>query len=164
MEQNFIRGSSSIVRLEVHVSYKVKYCHKVFDFVEVKNRCEAIFREVAAELRIEIKEIGFDRDHVHMDIMMLHTQRLCDINKTFKGTSGRKLLKEFPFLKKKYFWGSGLWGAQAYGDSVGRDPTIIRNYVKNQGVGRPEHKLTDYWHTTSLSDTSFTKGAETGGY
>ena len=100
MEQDFVRGSSSIVRLEIHVSYKVKYCHKIFDFVEVKNRCEAIFREVAIKIGVTIKEIGFDRNHVHMDILMMHTHRLCDVNKAFKGTSGRKLLEEFPFLKK----------------------------------------------------------------
>ena len=142
--EEFHRGSSSITRIELHVSYKVKYCHKVFDIAEVKQRCSEIFFEVAEQQRIVITEIGFDGDHVHMDIMMLHTQRLCDVNKMFKGTSGRKLLKEFPILKKKYFWGSGFWGGQAYCDSVGRDPTIIRNYVKNQGVGRKEISLRSF--------------------
>src|SRR3989344_595720 len=88
MEQNFVRGSSSIVRLEVHVSYKVKYCHKVFDFVDVKNRCEVIFREVAAEMRIEIKEIGFDRDHVPMvsvkaDFFYFNSHLCCDFTKNY---------------------------------------------------------------------------------
>ncbi|HLC77089.1 MAG TPA: IS200/IS605 family transposase [archaeon] len=150
--EEFHRGSSSVTRLEIHVSYKVKYCHKVFDISEVKQRCQEIFFEVAALHRITIKEIGFDGDHVHMDIMILHTQRLCDINKAFKGTSGKKILQEFPEIKRKYFWGSGLWGGQAYGDSVGRDPTIIRNYVKNQGVGRKEMPLSTFFkmNTTSL--------------
>ena len=150
--EEFHRGSSSVTRIELHVSYKVKYCHKVFDFVEVKQRCQQIFYEVAALYNIVIKEIGFDGDHMHMDIMILHTQRLCDINKAFKGTSGAKLLKEFPEIKKKYFWGSGLWGKQAYGDSVGRDPAVIRNYVKNQGVGRKEMSLNTFFkiNTTSL--------------
>lgn len=150
--EEFHRGSSSVTRLEIHVSYKVKYCHKVFDISEVKQRCQEIFFEVAALHRITIKEIGFDGDHVHMDIMILHTQRLCDINKAFKGTSGKKILQEFPEIKRKYFWGSGLWGGQAYGDSVGRDPTIIRNYVKNQGAGRKEMPLSTFFkmNTTSL--------------
>ena len=134
--EEFHKGSSSVTRIEMHVSYKVRYCHKIFDISEVKGRCEEILREVAQNLKVTIKEMGFDGNHVHMDIMILHTQRLCDINKSFKGTSGRKLLSEFPALEKKYFWGSGLWGSQAYGDSVGRDPTIIRNYVKNQGFWR----------------------------
>ena|SRR3989338_602000 len=152
MEEEFHRGSSSITRIELHVSYKVKYCHKVFDFVEVKQRCQQIFYEVAALYNIMIKEIGFDGDHVHMDILIRHTQRLCDINKAFKGTSGAKLLKEFPEIKKKYFWGSGLWGGQAYGDSVGREPSVIRNYVKNQGTGRKELSLNSFFkiNTTGL--------------
>jgi putative transposase len=137
----FTRGSSSITRLEFHVSYKVKYCHKVFDFSEVKKRCEEIFFDVAALLRITITEIGFDGDHVHMDLVLRNTHRTCDVDKAFKGTSGRKLLQEFPQIKRKYFWGSGFWGEQAYWDSVGRDPEIIRNYVKNQGKGRKEKTL-----------------------
>ncbi len=150
--EEFHRGSSSVTRIELHVSYKVKYCHKVFDISEVKQRCQEIFFEVAALQRITIKEIGFDGDHVHMDIMILHTQRLCDINKAFKGTSGKKLLQEFPEIKRKYFWGSGFWGGQAYGDSVGRDPTIIRNYVKDQGTGRKEMPLNTFLkiNTTGL--------------
>ncbi len=137
----FIKGSSSITRIELHVSYKVRYCHKVFDFVEVKQRCQEIFFEVAARYNIVIDEIGFDSNHVHMDIQIRNTHRLCDVDKAFKGTSGRKLLEEFPIIKKKYFWGSGFWGGQAYGDSVGRDPTIIKNYVRNQGQHRKEKSL-----------------------
>ena len=140
----FVRGSSSITRLEFHVSYKVKYCHKVFDFSEVKQRCEEIFFEVASLLKITITEIGFDDDHVHMDLQMRHTHRTCDVDKAFKGTSGRKLLTEFPQIKKRYFWGSGFWGGQAYWDSVGRDPEVIRNYVKNQGKGRKEISLKNF--------------------
>jgi putative transposase len=123
------------------VSYKVKYCHKVFDFSEVKKRCEEIFFDVAALLRVTITEIGFDGDHVHMDLVLRNTHHTCDVDKAFKGTSGRKLLQEFPQIKRKYFWGSGFWGEQAYWDSVGRDPEIIRNYVKNQGKGRKEKTL-----------------------
>src|SRR3989338_4149455 len=110
----FVRGSSSVTRLEIHVSYKVRYCHKIFDFVEVKQRCQEIFFEVATLYSIRIIEIGFDGDHVHMDIQIKNTHRMCDVDKRFKGTSGRKLLEEFPEIKKKYFWGS-----QGYGDSVG---------------------------------------------
>ena len=142
---DFVRGSSSITRIELHVSYKVRYCHKVFDFVEIKQRCQEIFFEVAALHRIVIKEIGFDGDHVHMDILIRNTQRLCDVDKIFKGTSGRKLLREFPEIKKNYFWGSGFWGSQGYGDSVGRDPEVIRNYVKRQGKQRKEKSLRNFF-------------------
>ena len=162
MNQDFVKGSHSIMRLEAHLSYKVKFCHKIFDFIEVKNRCEEIFREVAAEMCIEIKEIGFDRDHTHMDVLYSHKLSICQINKAFKGKSGRIILHEFPLLKKQLFWGSGLWGRQKYGDSVGRDPTIIRNYVKNQGKGRPERSLIEFTYPQSKRPTQ-REGAVTGG-
>ena len=146
----FIRGSSSYTRIELHVSYKARYCHKVFDFVEVKERCKQIFFEVAEKIRVKIIEIGFDGDHVHMDIQIRNTHRMCDVDNVFKGTSGRKLLKEFPELKKKYFWGSGFWGDQGYGDSVGQNREVIRNYVKNQGKDRKEISLINFVNTIGL--------------
>ena len=119
-------------------------CHKVFDFVEVKNRCQEIFYEVAELHGIVITEIGFDSNHVHADVQIRNTQCACDIDKWFKGTSGRKLLAEFPAIKRRYFWDSGFWGSQAYTDSVGRNPDIIRNYVKNQGKNRKELTLKSF--------------------
>ena len=60
--EEFHIGSSSITRIELHVSYKVKYCHKVFDITEFKNRCEEIFRAAAENLKVIIKEMSFDGD------------------------------------------------------------------------------------------------------
>ncbi len=56
------RRSSANGRALFHFMFKVKYCHKIFDDKQVKNRCETIFREVAQEHGFEIGEIGFDRD------------------------------------------------------------------------------------------------------
>jgi len=57
----------------------------------------------------------------------------CDqIAKTLKGRTGRKLLKEFPAIKHRFFWGSGLWSPVIYGDSLGREPDQIMEYIRNQ--------------------------------
>ena len=46
-------------------------------------------------------------------------------------------MKEFPYLKKKYFWGSGLWSPAIYFDSLGeRTVTDMDEYVRGQGVQR----------------------------
>ena len=129
----YIRGSSSFTRLEEHVTFKVKYCRRVFDCLEFQARCREIFRQVAEEQGVIIHEMGFDGDHVHMDWQFKPTHRLTDLAKAFKGTSGRKLLHEFPEIKSKYFWGSGLWSGVIFGDTVGKDPEQIRTYVRNQG-------------------------------
>ena len=126
--------SSSVGRNVLHMSFKAKYCHEVFNDVQVEKRCEEIFRKVSEEHRWFLREIGFDMDHVHITIDA-GTKGPEDVAKALKGTSGRKLLKEFPYLKKKYFWGSGLWSPAIYFDSLG-ERTIVEmdDYTRNQGM------------------------------
>ena len=109
--------SSSVGRNVLHMSFKAKYCHAVFNDVQVEKRCEESFRKVSEEHRLILREIGFDMDHVHITIDA-GTKGPEDVAKALKGTSGRKLLKEFTYLKKQYFWGSGLWSPAIYFDSL----------------------------------------------
>lgn len=128
---NLIRRSHSIGRMVVHLSFKIKYCHKVFRYEYFKERCKEIFFEVSKKYNIMILEIGFDLDHVHM-IVDIGLHSIVQVCKWFKGNSGYKLLKEFPEIKQKYFWGSGLWAPTKFFDSVGRDYDSISEYVKSQ--------------------------------
>jgi len=119
--------SSSISKLEAHISFKVKYCHNIFF-------CEEIFRKVESREGFTFHEIGFDENHIHLDIDLGPTYTVADVAKKLKGTSGRKLLKEFLHMKKKYFWGSGLWSPTVYFDSVGdQNSDEIGAYVRDQG-------------------------------
>ena len=126
--------SSSVGRNVLHMSFKVKYCHEIFNDVQVEKRCEEIFKKVSEEHRWFLREIGFDKDHVHITIDA-GTKGPEDVAKALKGTSGRKLLTEFPYLKKTYFWGSGLWSPTIYFDSLG-ERTIVEmdDYTQNQGM------------------------------
>jgi putative transposase len=126
--------SSSIGRNVLHLSFKAKYCHEIFNDTQVEKRCEEIFKEVSEKYRWILREIGFDKDHVHITIDA-GTKGPEDVAKALKGASGRKLLKEFPNLKKTYFWGSGLWSPTIYFDSLG-ERTIVEmdDYTRNQGM------------------------------
>jgi len=112
----------------------VKYCHEIFNDTEVEKRCEEIFQEVSEQKRWLLRETGFDRDHVHITIDA-GTNGPADVAKALKGTSGRGLLTEFSYLKKKYFWGSGLWSPAIYFDSLGERTVMdMDEYVRDQGV------------------------------
>jgi len=128
---DLISYSSSIGRAVFHIGFKAKYCHKIFGIEEVRNRCREIFLGVAEEHKIPVYKIGFDDDHVHFEAD-IGLKSIPEIAKLFKGTSGYKLLKEFPYLKKKYFWGSGLWSPVVYFDSVGQNHEIISDYIASQ--------------------------------
>ena len=104
-----------------------------------QQRCEEIFREVESREGFTLHEIGFDKNHVHLDIDLGPTYTVADVAKKLKGTSGRKLLKEFPHMKRKYFWGSGLWSPAVYFDSVGdQNSEEIGAYVRNQGRNKKD--------------------------
>ena len=116
------------------MGFKVKFCHKIFDNKKVEKRYAEIFHEVSEKYGLILDEIGFDRDHVHIDINGGPNYAPKHIAKLLKGTSGRKLLKEFPYLKNEYFWGSGMWNPSYYFDSMGsRTKEEIDRYIRNQG-------------------------------
>ena len=131
---NFTSYSSSYGRLELHVCFKVKYCHKVFGMEQVRHRCEEIFFATAKKHGMAIREIGFDQDHVHLIVQLNPSMSVSQMAKLLKGTSGKLLLREFPHMKSKYFWGSGLWSPTVYFDSIGQEPEQISGYVRNQGI------------------------------
>ena len=128
--------SSSVGRNVLHLRFKVKYCHEIFNDTEVEKRCEETFQEVSEQKRWLLRETGFDKDHVHITIDA-GTNGPADVAKALKGTSGKKLLKEFSYLKKKYFWRSGLWSPAIYFDSLGERTVMdMDEYVRDQGVQR----------------------------
>lgn len=128
--------SSSIGRNVLHLSFKTKYCHNIFNDTQVQKRCEEIFREVCKKHRWILREIGFDQNHVHITIDV-GTKGPEDVAKALKGTSGKKILSEFPDIKKTFFWGSGFWSPTIFFDSLGeRTITDMDAYAQNQGLPR----------------------------
>ena len=142
--------SSSVGKNVMHVCFKAKYCHKIFDDGLVKGRCEEIFRETAGRYGMEIREMGFDRDHVHVTVDAGPNHSPASMAKALKGNSGHRLLREFPHLKRRYFWGSGLWSPAYFFDSMGdRTSEEIDEYVRNQGkrekkADAKQRTLTDF--------------------
>ena len=99
--------SSSVGKNVLHLSFKTKYCHNIFNFPEVQKRCEEIFREVCEKRRWALREIGFDQDHVHITIDA-GTKGPEDVAQALKGTAGKKLLKEFPYIKGNILLGKWI--------------------------------------------------------
>lgn len=78
--------------------------------------------------------MGFDKNHVHLYVEITHKYSVAEIVKVLKGRSGHEILKRYPKIKKKYFYGSGFWNPAYYFESVGDTTTgHMRNYVRKQG-------------------------------
>ena len=131
MQREIRKYAHGLCSIYVHMSFKVKYCHEVFGNKKFREACQACFRETAEEYKINVFSMGFDLNHVHM-ILDLGKYDEPYVRKLFKGRSGRFLLEKFPEVKKKDFYGSGLWGRQYYCYSIGSDMKMLQNYVAKQ--------------------------------
>ncbi len=140
MKFNPVRYSSQVGEAWLDFSFKVKYCHKIFDNFAYRNACLALFRKALKHYDIRCKddEIGFDNDHLHM-ILDIGLKSRPQIAKELKGFVGRKFFMLFPELKKPkneggLFWDSGLWNPASYSSQPHNLKHSI-DYVKKQKYG-----------------------------
>ena len=107
MEKNR-KGSHSIYQLQVHIVWSTKYRYKVLQN-EVQLRCRDLIRQSCNALDIQILKGVVSKDHIHLHLSYPPKVSISEIIRRLKGRSARKLLQEFPHLKKRY-WGGHLWG------------------------------------------------------
>jgi len=131
MEKDTVSYAHAQYRIWVHLSLKVKYTHEVFEIREFREACQNLMIEIFEKHKIEYDTIGFDSNHFHV-ILDMALWNVSNLVKVIKGTSGKKLLKEFPWIKKKYFYGSGFWSGTKYVYSIGRNKESMRKYVAKQ--------------------------------
>ena len=130
MKSNPTRYSSAVGEVWVMATFKVKYCHKIFDILGVRELTDALLHQAFSLYQIRCRKLAFDSDHVHMIIDMgLYSKP--EIAKKLKGYTGEKLLSMVPWLKKTKFWGSGLWNP-AYDIRSVNDMVMYERYLDKQ--------------------------------
>ena len=113
MKINPTRYSSAVGEIWVMATFKVKYCHKIFDILAVRELTDALINEAFQVYKIRHKKLAFGADHAHMIIDMgMYSKK--EIAKNIKGYVARNLFRLMPWLKANkweggYFWDSGFW-------------------------------------------------------
>ena len=124
------RYSSAVGEIWVMATFKVKYCHKIFDMAAVRLLCDALLHEAFALYKVRCQKLAFDSDHVHMIVDLgLHSK--IELAKKIKGYVGKHLFRLLPWLKKWRFWDSGLWNP-AYDIRNVNDMGIYKRYLDRQ--------------------------------
>jgi REP element-mobilizing transposase RayT len=113
MKTNPTRYSSAVGEVWVMATFKIKYCHKIFDILAVRELCEALLQEAFQLYRIRSRKLAFDSDHVHI-ILDMGLYGKSEIAKKIKGYVARNIFLLMPWLKANrwqggYFWDSGFW-------------------------------------------------------
>jgi putative transposase len=130
MKINPTRYSSAVGEIWVMATFKIKYCHKIFDVQGYRELTEALLHQAFSKYKINCRKLAFDSDHVHI-ILDMGLYGKIEIAKNIKGYVGQKLLNMLPNLKKKKFWGSGLWNP-AYDIRSINDMAFYERYLDKQ--------------------------------
>lgn len=90
-----------------------------------------MFYGTAERFGHEILSLEIADGHVHLFVETDPTWSPAEIAKQFKGYSGRMVLKRWPDIKRRYFWGSGLWKAGYYVGTTGAvSEEVVRRYIE----------------------------------
>ncbi len=130
MKTNPTRYSSAVGDIWVMATFKVKYCHKIFDVLAVRELADALFNQAFSIYNIRCTKLSFDSDHVHM-ILDMGLKSKIELAKKLKGYVAKKLFALLPWLKDQKFWSSGLWNP-AYDIRSISDMAFYNRYLDKQ--------------------------------
>lgn len=124
------QGSHSVYQLQVHVVFCTKYRYRVLRG-EIQERCRDLIRQVCDALDIRIIKGVVSSDHVHLHLSYPPKHSVSEIMRRIKGRSARKLLQEYPTLRKRY-WGGHFWGIGYGAWSTGEiTEDIVNEYLEH---------------------------------
>jgi putative transposase len=118
-----------------HIQLTVKYRRSVFEPHVEKVFIDTVqgFKERYA---IEISEIGFDQNHVHLLCRFLPKYSGGQVIKLIKNITAKAICAQTPSIKK-FLWGGEFWTDGYYIATIGAkgNKTVIENYIRKQGRG-----------------------------
>lgn len=117
--------------LKYHLVWVTKYRKPVMSG-KVAYRIRELVREICSTYNVQILRGHVSKDHVHIFISMPPQVSVGKIAQYIKGKTSRKLLDEFPPLKKQ-FWGQHFWARGYFAVSSGSiTDEMIMDYIANQ--------------------------------
>ena len=113
-----------------HVVFIPKYRKRVI-FGEIRRYLGEVFRRLAEQRESRIEEGHLMSDHVHMMISIPPKYSVSQVIGYIKGKSAIHIAREFAG-RKRNFVGQHFWARGYFVSTVGRDETVIREYIRHQ--------------------------------
>lgn len=135
--RRYRRGSHTVFELHYHFVFTTKYRKRVLRG-DVGSRLRELIREVCKTKGIEIIKGHVRPEHVHLFASLPPHLAPADAMQAIKGKSARKLLREFPRVKKE-LWGGHLWSRGYFVCTSGNvTDEVVAQYVQNQDLTRED--------------------------
>ena len=121
-----------------HTTWECKYhvvfipkCRRKTLYGELRQHLGEVFRKLAVQKESRIEEGHLLPDHVHMMIAIPPKYAVSQVIGFIKGKSAIHLARVYG-ERKRNFVGQHFWARGYYVSTVGRDETVIRDYIRNQ--------------------------------
>ena len=128
-----IQSAHSIYQLQYHVVWTCKYRRRILN----PGVCEYVRKMLPKLLQsvpgVTIETIGFDRDHLHMMMVIPPKYSIASVMGKLKSQSAAKMREKFVWLSKVYWNETIVWSPGYFVSSVGLNEETIRKYVEYQG-------------------------------
>ena len=113
-----------------HVVFIPKYRKKAI-FGEIRKELGDVFCLLVRQNESAIEEEQLMSDHVHMMIAIPPKYAVSQVVGYIKGKSAIHIAREFAGCRRN-FVGQHFWARGYYVSTVGRDETVIREYIQEQ--------------------------------
>jgi putative transposase len=127
----FKKLSHAVWHCKFHIVWTPKYRYRILKGPvgkEVYN-CIQVF---CGYKECYVVELNVQLDHVHLICMVPPKVSISELMGSLKGRTAIRVFKQFPYLKKKPYWGNHFWAPGYCVDTVGLDEDMIRQYVRYQ--------------------------------
>lgn len=121
-----------VYKCDYHIAFTPKYRFRILTGHIISSMLEHDIRVIYQWKDATIEELNIRNDHVHMVVSISPKVSVSDFIGILKGKTAVKLLKSYPNLKKKPYWGNHFWARGYFVNTVGLDEDMICRYVKYQ--------------------------------
>lgn len=121
-----------------HTRWECKYhivfipkCRRRTLYRELRRHLGEVFRRLAAQKESQVEEGLLMPDHVHMLLAIPPKYAVSQVVGFIKGKSAIHLARVYG-ERKRSFVGQHFWARGYFVSTVGRDESVIREYIRNQ--------------------------------
>jgi len=122
--------SHTLWECKYHVVWIPKYRRKVL-YGDIRKHLGGVLRELAIQRESNILEGHMMKDHLHMLISIPPKYSVAQVVGFIKGKSAIQIARTFGG-RKQNFTGQHFWARGYFVSTVGKDETVIRQYIKTQ--------------------------------
>ena len=106
-------------------------CQRTTLYTQLRQHLGEVFRRLAVQKESRVEEGHLMPDHVHMMLAIPPKYAVSQVVGFIKGKSAIHLARVYG-ERKRNFVGQHFWARGYFVSTVGRDETVIREYIKNQ--------------------------------